>query len=192
MEAKGKILDIARDWKTGNTRIYLEINGDYREEAERLKDDYISAKIIRHREKRSLDANAYYWVLAGKLARALKVTNAAMHNILIRRYGACEIVDGKMIYLVLPDTDEAENRVLEAETYHIRPTTEVKTGKDGNYRTYVMMRGSSAYNTAEMARLIEGTVSECKEIGIETLTPDELERMMIAYEKRRMERTSRV
>ena len=184
MEAKGKILDIARDWKTGNTRIYLEINGDYREEAERLKDDYISAKIIRHREKRSLDANAYYWVLAGKLARALKITNAAMHNILIRRYGVCEIVDGKMIYLVLPDTDEAENRALEAETYHIRPTAEVKAGKDGNYRTYVMMRGSSAYNTAEMARLIEGAVSECRELGIETLTPEELERMMAAYEKK--------
>lgn len=184
MEAKGKILDIARDWKTGNTRIYLEVSGDYREDAERLMDDYISVKIIRHREKRSLDANAYYWVLAGKLARALKVTNAAMHNILIRRYGACEVVDGKMIYLVLRDTDEAENRALEAETYHIRPTAEVKAGKDGNYRTYVMMRGSSAYNTAEMARLIEGAVSECRELGIETLTPEELERMMAAYEKK--------
>ena len=51
------------------------------------------------------------------------------------------------------------------------------------YRTYIMLRGSSSYDTKEMARLIDGLVSECKEVGIETLPPDEVERMMAAYKK---------
>ena len=64
----------------------------------------------------------------------------------------------------------------------MKPTSEVKQGRDGEmYRTYIMLRGSSAYNTKEMSRLINGIVSECKEMGIETLPPNELKRMMELY-----------
>ena len=51
-------------------------------------------------------------------------------------------------------------------------------------------KGSSGYNTSEMSALIDGVVSECKEMGIETLPPEELERMMDAYD-RKMERSDR-
>ena len=49
------------------------------------------------------------------------------------------------------------------------------------YRVYVVMRGSHTYDTKEMSRLIDGTVQEAKEHGIETLPPDELERMMSTW-----------
>ena len=52
------------------------------------------------------------------------------------------------------------------------------------YRTYMMLKGSSEYDTKEMSHLIDGLVSECKEMGIETLPPEELERMMAAYGKK--------
>ena len=45
------------------------------------------------------------------------------------------------------------------------------------YRTYMMLRGSSDYDTREMSELIDGTVSEAKQMGIETLPPHEIERM---------------
>lgn len=51
------------------------------------------------------------------------------------------------------------------------------------YRTYLMLRGSHTYDTKEMSVLINGLVEECKEQGIETLTPDELRRMMEDAEK---------
>ena len=68
---------------------------------------------------------------------------------------------------------------------------DVKPGKGGAmYRTYMMLKGSSEYNTKEMSHLIDGLVSECKEMGIETLPPEELERMMSEYEKRYKKRTA--
>ena len=74
---------------------------------------------------------------------------------------------------------------MEADAYHIKPTSEVKLGRDGKmYRTYYLLRGSSTYDTEEMSRLIDGLVDECKDAGIETLPPDELERMMKAYEEK--------
>lgn len=51
-----------------------------------------------------------------------------------------------------------------------------------------MLRGSSTYDTAEMSTLINGLVEECKDLGIETMTPQELERMMALYEQNRRKR----
>ncbi len=149
------------------------------------KEEKLSFLIKPYRKKRSLDANAYYWQLLTKLSGKLKLSNPHLHNLLLRRYGQPEIIDGKMIYLVLPDSESGSKKADEAETYHIRPTSETRTGADGlTYRTYVMLRGSSTYDTKEMSILIDGLVSECKDQGIETLPPEELERMMQAYEQK--------
>jgi hypothetical protein len=52
----------------------------------------------------------------------------------------------------------------------------IKIGEDGAY-WYRAYRGSHTYNTEEMARLIQGTVMECKDHGIETATPEEIAQM---------------
>ncbi len=148
------------------------------------KNERLVFSVKEYKRKRSLDANAYYWVLVTKLAKVLNLSKPHLHNLLLRRYGQPEIVDGQMVFLVLPDSESGTRKADEAETYHIRPTSQVKTGVDGKvYRTYVMLRGSSTYNTAEMSELIDGLVSECKEQGIETLPEEELKRMMQMYEQ---------
>ena len=143
-----------------------------------MKPRKYAVEIKEHREKRSLDANAYYWTLLGKLHKALKISSTYCHNLMLRRYGTLERFDGKPVYLVIPDTDEAAERADEADTYHVKPTSSVRVGKDGKaYRTYMLLRGSHDYDTAEMSALIDGIVEECKQVGIETLTPLEIERM---------------
>ena len=47
----------------------------------------------------------------------------------------------------------------------------------------MMLRGSHDYDTREMSVLIDGLVSECKEVDIETIPPDELRRLMERYER---------
>ena len=84
----------------------------------------------------------------------------------------------------IPDTEEAENDVIERETFHLKPTSQVVAGSDGvSYRTYVLLKGSSNYDSAEMSHLLDGLISECKAAGIETATPEELERMKQLYEQ---------
>lgn len=139
----------------------------------------VALKVSKHRAKRSLDANAYYWTLLGKLAAALKISNNYCHNIMLRRYGVPEEFDGKPVYIVIPDTDEAEKKASESETYHIKPTANVREGNDGNmYRTYILMRGSHGYDTAEMSRLISGIRDECQQCGIPVETPDEIAQLI--------------
>lgn len=186
IEFTGKLISVAKDWITGQFHLTFSMNEQSKAEfIDSIKDlDKLSIKAVKYREKRSLDANAYYWQLLSKVAEKLSLTKPHAHNLMLRKYGQIFIIDGKAVYLVLPDTEEAEKTAEEAETYHIKPTSQVKEGKDGRmYRTYFMLRGSSEYDTKEMSVLIEGLVSDAKELGIETMTSEEIERMMEQYEK---------
>ena len=123
-------------------------------------------------------------MLLSRLAEVAGISKPRAHNLMLRRYGQNLMIAGQMAYLVVPDTTEAEETALEVETFHIRPTSQVKQGKDGKaYRTYTVLAGSSTYDTKEMSELINGLVAECKEQGIETLPPEELARMMSEYEE---------
>ena len=133
-----------------------------------------TVEIKEYRKKRSLNQNALYWSVLTSFAEALRISNARAHNLLLRRYGQLERYEGKPVYVVLPDTEEAEKRADEAESYHLKPTSQVKEGKDGQmYRTYMLLRGSSTYDTKEMTRLLEGLLDECKEIGIAVMSERE-------------------
>lgn len=184
MEGKGKLAGIARNWQNGRIQLTFEFEQDISNTIDDLKEDVLTITAKKFRRKRSLDANAYYWQLLSKLSDRLGVSKPYLHNQMLRKYGENEVIDGKTVFLVVPDSDDGARRADEAETYHIKPTSEVKYGADGTaYRTYIMLRGSSTYDTKEMSTLINGLVSDCKEQGIETMPPEEFERMMAMYDQ---------
>lgn len=166
------------DFVTHRLTVLFEPNEDFRQAYEELKGyDKLSLEIKPYKRKRSLDANAYYWVLLTKLAKILKTSNAELHNMILQKYGFVETVDGKTIKMIIPDTDSAHKKIMGSQVYHLRPTSDVRSGTDGMiYRTYVMLRGSSTYNTEEMSRLIDGLISDCKDTGMhdsEIASPEE-------------------
>ena len=148
--------------------------------AQKFKDcPKISIKLSEHKEGRSLNANAYYWCLIGKLAKALNISTSYCHNVMLRRYGTLAKMDDTPIYAVIPDTDEAQKKADESETFHIKPTSNVRPGNDGKmYRTYMVLKGSHEYDTAEMAALISGLRDECTNVGIPVETPDEIANLL--------------
>ena len=182
MKFTGRLKEPVINFATHRLSIVFEPNEDFSQAYEELKNcEKLSIEIKKYKAKRSLDANAYYWVLLTKLAKVMRTSNNELHNEMISQYGFPEIIGGQLVRTPLPDTEEAEKRIKSADAYHLKATTQVISGKDGvNYRTYIMMRGSHTYNTEEMARLIEGLISECKYVGIpdsEIMTPDEKEQL---------------
>ena len=179
MQCRGKIKQIARDFSTNGILVTLSITETSEQALQTVSAlDDLAVELKRYRKKRSLNANAYYWELVGKLARANRITNDAQHNLLLRDYGSLERFDGQLLQIMIPDTEEGENRALESSTVHLKPTSHVKVSDNGTtYRSYVMIKGSSTYDSQEMSRLIDGTVQEAKQMGIETLPPEELKRM---------------
>lgn len=178
MKFTGKLKQPIIDYLSGRMAVLFEPNEDFRQAYEELKGcDKLSFEIKPYRAKRSLDANAYYWVLITKLAKKISISNLELHNMMLRMYGQAEIIEGKAVYLTIPDTEEAERKVNNATDYHLQATSQVREGNDGiMYRTYKLLRGSRTYNTEEMARLIDGLVQCCKDAGIpdsDIASPDE-------------------
>lgn len=137
--------------------------------------------LTEHKERRSKSQNSYYWELVGKVAtKSIKFGAGAseIHNRNLRELGLREYVNGQPVCVFIPDTEEAEKEALNAESYHIKPTSQTRIGKDGKvFRCYVMLRGSHTFNTSEMSALVDLIVQEAESVGIETLTPAELERI---------------
>ena len=178
MESKGRVTDVSKNWQNGKFRLTFEIDRDVSGELDGLLGCDLKIKAVRWREKRSLDANAYYWVLVGKIAEVLKTSTTEIHNEMLSNYGRPEIVNERLMTIILLDSIDWKR----IEYIHLKPTTATRTLDDGKlYRVYYVMRGSHTYDTKEMSTLIDGIVSEAKGLDIETLTPDELERMKVAW-----------
>lgn len=186
MIAYGTISEVVRVLGRDAYRITFEIEARPNEaEVQELTGKRLEITAREKKAKRSLDANAYYWALIGKLARKLRTSNNQLHNLMLRSYGQPMLIDDKKAFFVIPDTPEAERKALESETFHIKPTSEVRTDKSGkSWRTYFLLRGSHEYNAAEFSRILDALIEECKAQGIETLPPEEIERMMDCYAKK--------
>ena len=125
------------------------------------------------RKKRSLDANAYAWVLMSKIADAQEfpTTKEEIYEKMLKDYGVLEEADGVPITVTVKACVD-----MSRITGHWMPIR-----SNGTFNAYAMIKGSSEYDTKEMSHFIDGIVAEAKELGIETLPPDELESMMKAW-----------
>ena len=177
MDYTGTIRDMFRGMD-GKFTVSLNIEeepGDI----EKLKDKRLRIKITEYKQKRSLNANAYFHVLCDKLRQKLRMSMARCKNHLIADYGQIMYLeDGvPLIY----KTNAPPEYVYNLEEPHLLlvKTTE-ENGKEVYF--YRMYRGSHTYTTLEMSKLISGTVDECKQQGIETMTPNEIERMLSAWQ----------
>ena len=97
-------------------------------------------------------------------------------NNMISSYGQVLILNDEQMVMksnIPPETME------EQEILH---TKLVKAGAEPKTYFYRIYRGSSTYNTEEMSKLIDGTVMEAKQLGIETMTPDQMKRMLASWE----------
>lgn len=177
MECRARLTDISLTVER-KTRVTFQIEASPEAAAELANQD-IRLTAVRWRSKRSLDANAYFHVLCAKIALATNQSLSEAKNRLISEYGRPETTDdGRIMTVILRDDIEAERLA----TLHLRPTAAVRVLDDGKlYRVHWVMRGSHTYDTKEMSVLIDGTVREAQELGIETLTPDTLERMKAAW-----------
>lgn len=177
MKTTARITDLGRSDMSGKAYIRLEIEGDIDLS---LKDKPLDLELKAHREKRSLDANAYYYKLLSLMAEKLHTSLNELHNITLARYGYPEIIENHLATVTLRD-DIDPNKL---EGIHLKSTGTITTNSKGvNFINYILMRGSHTFNSQEMAHLIDGVISEAQELGIDTITPDEKARMMAAWGK---------
>ena len=103
---------------------------------------------------RSLDANAYFHVLVGKIAEVMDCSKVFIKNKMIAEYGQYEKINGKLITIPLDDDIEA----YDVEFCHLQPTTQTTINTAGKiFRINIVMRVSHTYDTKEMSESVSYT-----------------------------------
>ena len=159
----GRLVDMAFTLG-GKQRVTLEINGDFREIWDKLhQEPVLDVEIKKHREKRSLSANAYFHVLCNKISAETGESEDAVKRRLVVSYGAlARDKDGKPVGLKLPPTVDPSDFYPYVRLYETRQ----ENGKD--YSCYFVYKESHKMDSKEFARLVDGAIEEAKELGIQT------------------------
>ena len=172
-ELNGTIQNVSVDYKTGKALLTLSVN--QKQGAINCYDDLhlaekLSIKIGKYREKRSLNANAYCWVLIGKIADVLRISKDECYITMLKRYGQGAVAKIPKKYI-----DDFKRTVDYWEEHE-------KLQDEENAQYFRFWVGSSKYNSEEMSILIDGIVTEAKEMGIQTETPDRIAEMISLWE----------
>lgn len=168
MECTGKLTGAARSFDGKGLILTFEVERTAERQIEDIrKQDRLTIRVAKFRRKRSLDANAYAWVLMSRIADMVGSSKEDIYEEMLQRYGPYYQDENGYIVGTFP----AHVDVSKIEGHW-------KRYKDnGKFVSYLMIKGSSEYDTAEMSRFIDHIVEEARELGIETMTPDEISRM---------------
>lgn len=143
-----KILNKALSWQTGSNK-------------------RLTAQFSWYKEKRSLNANSYFHVLATEIAKATRQSMTEVKRQLVFDYGTTVGIIGA------ENDKDLENAGVE----YAKPINEFISPKGKPCIQYIIYKPTRKLDTAEMARLIDGAVSEAQQLGIETKTPEELDKI---------------
>lgn len=165
MKARLHDLSLARDGGYLLTIATRENIGPLYDE---LNETDVDVTVKKHREKRSLDANAYAWVLMDKLAEATGTPTSEVYRQAVKDVGGnTEIVCVR---------EKAVQKLCDGWNKNgIGWQTEIMDSKIDGCKNVVLYYGSSTFDTKQMSRLIDNIVQDCKAVGIETLTPQQLD-----------------
>lgn len=170
MEFTGRVMGVSTDFATGKFNIMLEVNeaSVIRDGYDKIKDlEKVSVKVVKYREKRSLDSNSYAWVLMSKIAAELGSTKEEIYEEMLRKYGFLyESEEGVITITVKSSVDMTK---IDGHWQFIKD--------NGSFKAYAMIKGSSEYDTKEMSHFINGIVEDAKALGIDTMTESEIRQM---------------
>lgn len=156
---------------TGKQRVTIEVDGDLRPDYEKLRQTDVSVDLKKFRQKRSLDANSYCWVLLDKLAETTGQGKTALYRHYIKDVGG----NSETVCVV----DKAAEKLREGWEHNgLGWATDTMPSKLNGCTNVILYYGSSTYDTAQMARLIDLIVQDCRALGIETLPPYRLAAMV--------------
>lgn len=134
----------------------------------------LTVEIKRKRKRRSLNANGYFWKLAGELAEKLQTTKEAVYRQAIRDVGVYRVVS--------VDEDLVDDLIADWQGRGLGWIAEKMDSTYYGKPNVLFYRGSSVYSTAEMSRLIDWVIEEAEAQGIDTLTPAEKARLIEEWE----------
>ena len=139
---------------------------------DKTRDKDLNLEIKQHRNHRSKDANALLWECIGRLAVALRADKWDIYLLMLKRYG-------QYTYIVVPP-NAVEMVARQWRECEVVGDININ-GRDGVQM--LCYYGSSTYDTKQFSVLLDGVISEMKEIGLTAPTSEDMRRSIEEWEK---------
>lgn len=170
-ELKGKMISAGRDYTSGRIQITFEFGEDAATVYDELRDNDLTVRLSKYKAKRSLDANNYCWVLIDELAAKLRKGKEEIYRELITDIGGVS----ELICIKQKAKDDfVKAWVSRGIGWQVE---EMESKIDG----CIVLRcyyGSSVFDTAQMARLIDAVIRACEDHGIPTMSDEEAAKLV--------------
>ena len=140
------------------------------------KNKLYNLEVKEYRKKRSLDANAYAWVLIHKLAEVMRITPEEVYLQQVLYVG------NNFTPMCVREQDVERFKKSWASNGLGWPVKDLGPSQVPGCRNLMAYHGSSTYDTEQMSRLIDNLVQDCKALDIETMTPDKLALLKEAWD----------
>ena len=180
MQTTGIILKTDTDINTRKLKISLLVDTNNKDIVEQLKNENkLTIELKKWRQKRSLDANSYCWVLCDKIAKELCkdgtiVTKEDVYKDAILQIGSFEP------FIVQEKTYMNFKRIWEKQGLGFLVQEVSKKDKCIKVNCYY---GSSTYNTKEMSLLIEDLIELAKTLNVETKSQSEINSLLKEWDR---------
>jgi len=174
MEFRGSLKNIQREWGNNVPLIQLRLDNGFVEPLQELMEKDLDIIIKPHHEKRSLNANAYLWVLCTKIAQVIRSSKDEVYEEMLQKYGVIYRDDDAPLTITVKANVDMSKIEGHWKFYH---------GND-LWKAYFMLKGTSEYDSKEMAHFLDMVIDEAKELGIETLPPAEIERLKQTWDSK--------
>ena len=177
-EVVGKLVNVAKNLFTGKWNVTFEIEGNPPEALNKIAQlGNVTIQVKKERKKRSLDANALLWVCLGQIAVAIGSDKWTVYLQMLKRYG-------KYTYICVKPS------VVEAVKAQWRECEEIGEVNINGQQAIQMLCyfGSSTYDTKEFSVLLDGVISEMKEMGLQTPNTSEMRRALDLWEQMKNEK----
>lgn len=121
-------------------------------------------EVKEHKEKRTLTQNAYMWSLINEIANKMRLSKEDTYIKMLKDYS--------QVAKVTVRADIEVSRFF--KYYEFERVTQIN---GVNFNIYKVYEGSSKMDKNEFRVLLDGVIQEAQQLGICTLTPNEIERL---------------
>ena len=147
-------------------------------ELNNLSGKELSVKFGAYSPKRSLSANAYFHVLCREIGKKVGRTETFVKNDMIAHYGQPLLMENGDRAIL--KSNLGIDKMWELEDVHTKSIkADIEKGKPIYF--YALMRKTSDYDSKEMSFLIDNTVREAQDLGIPTISDEEVKRLLDAW-----------
>lgn len=179
-ELTGHVSTVAYTYGSAKPSIYIEVDQDvpslFQMVDDLRKHEKVSIKIDKFKQKRSLDANAYCWVLIGKIAEKTNVPKNEVYQNAVRNIGGN--------YEIVCVQDKALDSLCQMwQRNGIGWTTDTMPSKIEGCTNVFLYYGSSVFTVEQMQRLISNIQEDCRSLGIEVKTQEEINSLLREWGK---------